>query len=267
MSVGSLCEAYGYSRQAYYKRMKVEIRRVREAAVVLDHVRQVRYRQSRVGTRKLHRSLDLNGISMGRDRLFDLLRERNMLVKRRRSQHRTTWSYHRLKKYPNLIKGRPINRAGEVLISDITYIDTAEGTCYLSLISDYRSRKILGYHLSDSLAVEGPLEALKMALPSLPKEGQTIHHSDRGSQYCSRDYIDLLKEHGIDVSMTEEDHVYENAVAERINGILKDEFLLDQRIISKNVARQMVTEAVSIYNEERLHLSLDYRTPAVVYAA
>jgi putative transposase len=258
---------YGYSRQAYYKRVQVEQRRAEQARVVLDHVRQVRFRQSRVGTRKLHQSLLDHGIPIGRDRLFGLLRERDLLVKRRRSRHRTTWSYHRFKKYPNLIKGRPIQQAGEVLISDITYIDTAEGTCYLSLVSDYRSRKILGYCLYDTLETEGPLAALSMALPSLPGKVRTIHHSDRGVQYCSDDYVELLERHGIAISMTEEDHVYENAVAERINGILKDEFLLGERLMSKNLAHQMVTEAISIYNEERLHTSLGYLTPAVVYAA
>ena len=206
-------------------------------------------------------------VEIGRDRLFKVLRSRGLLVGRRRKYVRTTHSAHRFKVYKNLIVKRTPQRAEEVFVADITYIDTMEGYCYLSLITDQYSRKIVGYALSKSLSIEGSVEALRMALRGTTNPRLLIHHSDRGIQYCSKGYTDLLKENGVRISMTEENHVYENALAERINGILKDELQLGEKLVSYSVAKKLVDEAVKIYNEERLHMALGYVTPAQKHAA
>lgn len=211
--------------------------------------------------------LQARQVKVGRDRLFDMLRDKNMLVSKKRKYVRTTQSYHRFKTYKNLIKGRSSQRPEAVFVSDITYIDTMEGYKYLSLVTDQYSRKIVGYSLSKSLTVEGSLKALKMALKQVSEPSKLIHHSDRGIQYCSKKYTELLKSKSAKISMTEENHVYENALAERVNGILKDEFMLGEKLQSFKVAKKMVREAVKTYNEERLHMALDYMTPEQKYAA
>jgi transposase InsO family protein len=239
--------------------------------LILDAVKKIRCRQPRVGTRKLHRMvnerLKPDGIEIGRDRLFELLRAHNLLIRRRRHPKQTTWSGHRLRKYGNLIRDLELNRPNQVYVADITYLQTLEGYCYLALLTDAYSRKIVGYDVSRSLCFEGCLRALQMALAPLSAPIQLIHHSDRGIQYCSHAYVDLLTTHGIQISMTEELHVYENAKAERVNGILKSEFLLGECLASIDLAEKMVKEAIQIYNNERLHLSLDYQTPARIHSA
>jgi len=177
----------------------------------------------------------------------------------------TTQSGHRFKKYPNLIKSLSLHAPNRVYVSDITYIRTLEGFCYLSLITDKYSRKIVGYALSMSLSIEGCLEALRMALKDLNKTEQLIHHSDRGIQYCSKDYVDLLSENNVRISMTEENHVYENSLAERVNGILKDEFMLGETLQSYSVAKRLVDDSIKIYNEERYHMALNLKTPDEVH--
>ncbi len=202
------------------------------------------------------------GVSIvGRDKLFDLLRERDLLIKREKRYVTTTQSYHRFKTYKNLIKDNPPQQSNNVLVSDITYIRTLNNFCYLSLITDLYSRKIVGYSLSKNLTVEGSLNALKMALKQVKDPSELIHHSDRGVQYCCKDYVDFLKSKSAKISMTEKDHVYENAHAERVNGILKDEFMLGETLVSYDIANKMVKESVDIYNNERLHMSIDYMTP------
>jgi transposase InsO family protein len=203
----------------------------------------------------------------GRDRFFDLLRREGLLIRRKKKYAKTTNSRHRFRKYRNLIKDLLIERPNQVYVADITYIRTLSGFCYLSLITDACSRKIVGYHLSRSLGIEGCLCALKKALSVLPQGASVIHHSDRGIQYCSDDYTALLNKYQVRISMTEENHIYENAMAERVNGILKDEFMLGEILTSYEVARQMVREAVNIYNEKRPHQSLGYEKPAVRHAA
>jgi transposase InsO family protein len=238
---------------------------------IIDEVQQIRHRQPRVGTRKLQRMLNEHlkdeGIEVGRDRLFELLRTRNLLIRRRRNGQRTTDSRHRFKKYGNLIRNLEITRPNQVYVSDITYLGTLEGFCYLALITDAYSRKIVGYDVSRSLSLEGSLRALQMALGALAGPRELIHHSDRGLQYCSHTYVQLLTKNSVQISMTEEQHVYENAQAERVNGILKNEFLLGETLKSFEVAQQLVKDAIHIYNEERLHLSLNYQTPAMRHAA
>jgi transposase InsO family protein len=205
-------------------------------------------------------------VSISRDRLFGLLRENGLLVKRRRNGQRTTDSYHRFHVYKNLIKGHDFDGPHQAWVADITYLRTLRGFCYLSLITDLHSRKIVGYHLSRSLAVEGATAALVMALSQLPPGAMPIHHSDRGIQYCCHEYHKHQKSRCL-ISMTEKDHVYENAVAERVNGILKNELLLGEQFVSFNQAVTAVSEAVRIYNQERLHAALDYQTPAYQHAA
>jgi len=232
-------------------------------------VNQKRRSLPREGVRKLKISLkndfDKAKIKVGRDTLFNILRKHNMLINRKKPSHRTTNSFHRFYKYKNIIKDVTVNRSNQVWVSDITYIRTVKGFCYLALITDMYSRKIIGYDLSDSLELSGCVRALKKALYQTKNTDNLIHHSDRGIQYCSNVYTQILKRNNINISMTEVNHCYENAIAERVNGILKDEFYLDQTFDSIAHAKRAVKNAINLYNEVRLHLSLDYKTPNMVY--
>ena len=233
----------------------------------MQAVQNIRKSQPRVGVRKLQLMLSEFGIEIGRDRLFNVLARKGFLVAPARNFRRTTNSYHRFHKYGNLIKDLEIQYANQVFVSDITYLDTQEGFCYLALITDLYSRKIVGWDLSRSLSIEGCQRALVQAFKGVPEPEKLIHHSDRGIQYCSKGYVDLLINKNTQISMTEENHCYENAVAERINGILKQEFLLGAKLSSFKLALQLTTQAIQTYNEERLHCSLNFRTPAQAYAA
>ena len=219
--------------------------------------------------RKLTKSLDVDfnkvNIKVGRDTLFNVLRKHQMLTLRRKTSARTTNSYHRFYKYNNIIKDLEITKPNQVWVSDITYIRTIKGFCYLALITDMYSRKIVGYDLSDSLELKGCVRALNKAIYKAKNIKQLIHHSDRGIQYCSNIYTQVLKRNKINISMTEENHCYENAMAERVNGILKDEFYLDQTFDNVAHAKRAAKNAINLYNEIRLHLSLDYKTPNMVY--
>lgn len=253
------------TRQAYHKRQKAMIQRFVEEQLIVDAVRSIRKSQSRVGGRKLHKMLNDMGFQLGRDTLFAILRKYDLLVKPNKNYRKTTNSFHRFRKYPNRIKELEVSRPNEVFVADITYLDTVEGFCYLALITDLYSRKIVGWDVSESLAIEGCQRALKRALRNIENPETLIHHSDRGIQYCSKGYVAILDKHDIRISMTEEDHVYENAVAERVNGILKTEFMLGQKLQSFKVAKELVNDSIKIYNEQRLHMSLDYQTPESVY--
>ena len=222
----------------------------------------------RIGTRKLHymltETLQKHNISIGRDKLFDLLEDYGLLVRRRkRKRINTTDSNHPFRKYPNLIRELQVLRPNHLWVSDITYISLADCFCYLSLVTDAYSRKIIGYCLHPNLKKEGPLHALRIALDSLPGKPQTtlIHHSDRGLQYCCGDYITLLENNTVAISMTEKGDPYENAIAERVNGILKNEFALDKDFDSFNQAKAAVENAINIYNQLRPHASCNYLTP------
>ncbi len=219
--------------------------------------------------RKLIKSLDDEfikaNIKVGRDTLFNVLRKHNMLTLRKKYSSKTTNSLHRFYKYKNIIKDVMINRPNQVWVSDITYIRTLKGFCYLALITDMYSRKIVGYDLSDSLELKGCVRALNKALYQAKNTENLIHHSDRGIQYCSNLYTQILKRNRIDISMTQENHCYENAMAERVNGILKDEFYLDQTFTDVAHAKRTTKNAINLYNQIRLHLSLDFKTPNMVY--
>ena len=222
----------------------------------------------RIGTRKLHfmltETLQRHNISMGRNRLFDLLAAYGLLVRRRKRRRiNTTDSNHPFRRYPNLIRELHVLRPNQLWVSDITYLSLTEGFCYLSLVTDAYSRKIVGYCLYPTLKKEGPLNALRMAQDSLsgkPKAAM-IHHSDRGLQYCCADYISLLTSKDICISMTEKGDPYENAIAERVNGILKSEFALDRDFNSIRQAMVEVEHAINTYNQLRPHSSCNYLTP------
>jgi len=203
-----------------------------------------------------------NGIKMGRDKLFSLLREHGLLVKPRRRRMRTTDSNHVYRKYPNLIKEYEPCRPEQIWSSDITYVLTEEEFVYVSLVTDQYSKKIMGHHVHATLEAEGPLKALSMALKNrCHTETRLIHHSDRGIQYCSGEYIGLLERNGIHISMSAPGNPYENAVSERVNGILKSEFYLDGYFSTIEQVRKAVKEAVLLYNNRRPHTSCDYLTP------
>ena len=235
--------------------------------MIVAEVKKIRQNQPRVGTRKLHKMLNKAGVKIGRDKLFTILAENDLLIKPRRNFQKTTYSKHWFKKYPNLIRELEIASPNEVWVADITYLKTCEGHCYLALITDVYSRKIVGYDLSKSLAMQGCQRALIMALKGTDNPEKLIHHSDRGLQYCSNEYTGFLSKNGVKISMTEEDHVYENAIAERVNGILKSEFLLGKKLRSFAIAKELVANSIKIYNEQRLHMSINYQTPAYRYAA
>jgi transposase InsO family protein len=222
----------------------------------------------RIGTRKLHYmltdTLQKHDISIGRDKLFNLLEEYGLLVRRRKRRRTiTTNSNHPFRKYPNLVRELQVLRPNHLWVSDITYIGLRDNFCYLSLVTDAYSRKIVGYQLYPSLKKEGPLYALQMALGKLPARRQQalIHHSDRGLQYCCTEYTALLTSKAMTISMTEKGDPYENAIAERVNGILKDEFGLDEDFDSFESAEKAVINAVDIYNRLRPHLSCNNLTP------
>jgi transposase InsO family protein len=237
----------------------------RVVAIVKDRRRSL----PREGVRKLTRSLgqefDNAHLKIGRDTLFNILRKHNMLTLRKKPSYRTTNSLHRFYKYKNIIKDVETNRPNQVWVSDITYMRTVKRFCYLALITDMYSRKIVGWDLSNSLELSGCVRALNKALYQSKETNGLIHHSDRGIQYCSNVYTHILKRNNIAISMTEENHCYENAMAERVNGILKDEFYLDQTFDSTAHAKRAAKNAIKLYNEIRLHLSLNFKTPEMVY--
>ena len=268
-SISEICSCFGLTRDAYYKFLKRRKRRDAVALKVVSLVRQERKDQPRMGTRKLYKTLhplfEREGLKVGRDKLFEVLREQEMLIRRKRASCKTTNSYHRFHKYNNLVKDMVVTAPNQVWVSDITYIRTISGFCYLALITDMYSRKIVGYDISDSLELAGCLRALKRALRTARPAAGLVHHSDRGIQYCSYQYVSELDKRKIRISMTEENHCYENAIAERVNGILKDEFYLDQCFFSTHHACIAAQNAIEIYNSKRLHLSLGYKTPNMVF--
>ena len=211
-------------------------------------------------------TLNSHSIKMGRDKLFLLLSKHNLLIKPKRRYATTTNSKHWLRKYPNIIKDRTITGPEQLWVSDITYIKTDEGNCYLNLVTDAYSRRIMGYAIADNMNTEEMKMAYQMAISERvhPSE-KLVHHSDRGLQYCSSEYVRLSKENNISISMTENGDPYENALAERMNRTLKDEFGLGRRLPSKQQAFRLALEAINLYNQKRPHLSLNMKTPNCVH--
>jgi putative transposase len=263
--MSQICQNFGRTRQAFYKEIKVRDSKTLRAGILIRRVQDIRKNQPRVGCRKLKKMLFSMGIQVSRDELFAILRENNLLVRAVRNYKRTTSSSHRFRKYRNLIKERSITQPNQVFVSDITYLDTLDGFCYLALVTDLYSRKIVGWNVSKSLSIEGCQRALRMALKGVENPENLIHHSDRGFQYCNPKYVQILESLKGKISMTEQAHVYENAVAERVNGILKTEFLLGRKLQSLTHAQTLTAQSVAIYNQQRLHTSIGYKTPEELY--
>lgn len=269
-NVSGLCRRAKMSRQNFYSTRKQRKKHKVEKELILFLVRNERKVQPRVGVRKLHKmiSKDLcnSNVQIGRDRLFNVLKKENMLIDKKKAFiPKTTNSRHSLPIFRNLLKDVTLTAPNQAWVSDITYIHTEEGFVYAALITDAFSRKIVGAHIGDTLESLGAQKALDMGIKSLPPGKRPIHHSDRGSQYCCHGYVDKLKKHNLSISMTEENHCYENAIAERVNGILKDEFYLDQIFNSKKDAFKAFWNAVNIYNNKRLHMSLNYAIPSEIH--
>lgn len=264
----------GLSRQAYYRGQQRHTQRECRTEAVVQLVRERRLRQPRMGTRKLHHvlrePLTQAGTGLGRDALFDVLRNAGMLVPPRRAYHKTTDSHHRFRRHANLLKAGEqqvhATAAEQVWVADITYLPTNDKFVYLSLVTDAYSRKIVGWHVHDSLQTEPVAQALKMALRARQSGQRLVHHSDRGIQYCASYYQAIHQRNGLLCSMTDGYDCYQNALAERVNGILKGELLL-QRPANLEQARRMVRESIQIYNAERPHLPLKMQTPDAVHRA
>ena len=251
-----------------YQRIQAYHERQQQLRPVTGWVLDWRRLMPRLGTRKLYHLIKPQlieaGIKLGRDGLFNYLREQRLLVRPKRSYTKTTHSKHWMKKHPNLLKEQQACSPEEVFVSDITYVESTEGTHYLSLVSDAYSRKIMGYCLSDDLTAKHMVTALKRAIAQRQYIKPAIHHSDRGLQYCSHDYQAALAKAQITPSMTDGYDCYQNAMAERINGILKQEFLI-QKCSTYKELNTVIKESIMIYNQLRPHLSLGMQTPEQVH--
>jgi putative transposase len=269
VGLSKLCWLFGVTRQAYYQSFHRNVYVEIEEELVLKEVISIRENHPRIGTRKLYIMLEKfmleHQIKMGRDALFDLLSLHHLLIRKRRRKIVTTQSNHWMKKYPNLIKEYKPTEPNKLWVSDITYWKTEFGSLYISLITDVFSHKIVGFNLAETLEAVECLKALQMALVENNIIKDLIHHSDRGSQYCSFKYVNLLQEYDIKISMTETGDPRDNAVAERINGILKDEYLECYKVYSFDEARDLLENVVVLYNQERPHMTVGNLTPQKVH--
>lgn len=260
-----MCELFGYTRQAWYDSQKRQSRTQMGEVLVLSEAKKIREGHKKMGCEKifikLQSFLQEHKIKMGRDNFLALLGEHGLQVRRRKRRAKTTNSNHLYKRYPNIVHDLSLTSAGKLWVSDITYIRTIHGFVYLSLITDAYSKKIVGWCLWPTLESEGALNALKMATSIEKISNKLIHHSDRGIQYCCYDYVNYLKGSSINISMTENGDPYENAIAERVNGILKDEYDLYDTFEDYNQAYEAVKVAVEKYNNQRPHRSCDMLTP------
>lgn len=271
VSISRACSKLNRSRQSYYKSLmrkeKMNIDREKLQELVLP----IRHLMPRLGGRKLYFMIQDRmaqaAIKIGRDRFFHWLRAHDLLIYPKRRYVHTTNSSHRFWVYENLAAELTLNQPNQLWVSDITYLKTREGFCYLALITDAYSRKIVGYDVSDSLELTGCLRALKSALSNTKDTSKLMHHSDRGFQYCSNVYTKILKDRGIHISMAAKGNCYENALAERVNGILKNEFNLDETFNTKEQAIKTVHQSIYIYNRHRPHWALNLRTPQMCHAA
>ena len=264
MSLTYACNLFGYSRQVYYRSKSRVKQHQQRAEQVISIVQGVRTKMPMLGGKKLYHLLrkELKDMGVGRDKLFDILRANHLLINPKRQYHITTDSHHRFRKHKNLIDGIQVNKPEQVWVSDITYIGNRKNPQYLSLVTDMYSKKIMGYNVSNSLSVSGALSALEMAIKSRKYRGtKLIHHSDRGLQYCSDEYQKLIGSNHIRCSMTEQYDPYQNAIAERVNGILKQEFILGIKIKDIELMRSLIKQSIKIYNNERPRLSCHMHTP------
>lgn len=259
------------SRQAYYKNRIRQATEESAEEIVIKLVKEVRRKLPRLGGLKLYKVLNSDikklNIKLGRDKFFEILRKNRLLIEPIKQYVVTTNSHHRFRVYSNLTKELNINSINKLWVSDITYIRLNKGFCYLFLITDVYSRKIVGYKLSLNLGAESAVSAMNMALKNVKETETLIHHSDRGFQYCSNNYVRLLNKHGIKISMGEAGNPYENAIAERVNGILKTEFYMNATFRNYETALKSTMNAIYLYNNIRPHMSLNYLTPSSKYAA
>lgn len=270
ISLVDLCSWFGLTRQAYYQNKHRVLKTAIEEEILILEIRGIRKKHKCLGGRKLFGKLEEfmyeHQIKMGRDAFFDLLRSGGLLVRRRKRHHVTTNSNHWMKKYPNLIKDLEPVSPNHIWVSDITYWKTKGGHYYISFITDAYSRKIVGYQVAETMEAIESIYALKMALKGLDTRAFVlIHHSDRGSQYCSAGYVELLRKNNIQISMTENGDPLENAIAERLNGIIKGEYLFDYKIDSLEEAKTILESVVGLYNEERPHSSVGNMVPSQVH--
>ena len=266
LGIGLLCRLFGKTRHAYYDHQwRLQDEGLKDE-IVLQHVMEIRKKQKKTGTLKLQfmlqQTLGQHGISIGRDYLFDLMRDHGLAIRKRKRKAITTDSRHWMRKYPNLIKELEITGPEQLLVSDITYIQLKKQWGYLSLVTDAYSKKIMGWAFRTDLGAQGCIDALAMALSNrLYPQKRLIHHSDRGSQYCSKNYVEMLNDHQISISMTENGDPYENPVAERVNGILKEEFDLYSSTENFKETTKRIKESIQTYNQLRPHASCDFLTP------
>jgi len=270
IALAKLCGWFGITRQAYYGHAWKALEVRQEYHVIINAVEEIRERHPRIGTRKLYAmlqsSLRAHQIKIGRDALFNLLYVNDLLVRKRKRKISTTNSYHRFRKYPNLIREFIPTKPNQLWVSDITYWKIGEKHVYISFITDVYSHKIVGYNVAKTLETIESTKALKMALDALKtKTTQLIHHSDRGIQYCSNSYVKLLQDYNVEISMTENGDPLENAVAERINGIIKDEYLHNYQVNGIREARKRLDSVVDLYNNERPHMSISNLAPNFVH--
>ncbi|WP_221404913.1 IS3 family transposase [Cloacibacterium normanense] len=252
------------NRQIYYRSTKRSRTSKNKAEQVVELVENIRMKMPKIGGRKLYFMLNepLKTLKIGRDKFFNILKANYLLITPKRSYHITTNSHHRFRKHKNLVLDYQITKPNQVWVADITYIGNRKNPSYLSLITDAYSKKIVGHYVAENLTTEGSLLALKKAINTTElKELSLIHHSDRGLQYCSDEYQKILEKNNIKCSMTQNSDPYENAVAERINGILKQEFNIDKFDVETKIKRKIVEESIEIYNELRPHFSNHYLTP------
>lgn len=270
VSLTGVCRQLGYSKQAYYQSLSRQKRVVDQSQQIKAKVLSIRHQLPRLGTRKLYQLLQSDikerGWKLGRDGLFRLMRQASLLVSRRRQYVRTTDSRGWMRQYADLAKNLPVVKPEQLWVADITYLTTRQNPIYLHLVTDAYSKRIMGYHLSDHLGAGATAEALKMALRCRQYTGKLIHHSDRGLQYSSKEYTQLLKDHQIDISMTQTGSPYDNAIAERVNGILKQEFGLDYTLKTINQAQSLTDQAIALYNGLRPHMSNHFLTPDQMHA-
>lgn len=266
--VDELCGLFGYTRQAYYQGFRRGYESSAAIDQTLDTVEKIRKKHPKMGVRKLKVVLARDyGIDVGRDSLFDIMRNAGLLMRKRMRHRRTTFSGHGMRTYPNLIKEIVPSRPDEIWVTDITYLHVQGRHMYVFLVTDMYSRMVVGWKVADNMRDDNAIEALKMALRGMNpqyKEMPVIHHSDRGSQYCSLDYVKLMKKHSMEISMTEGGNPRENSVAERVNGIIKNEYLYPLQV-SISGLHMRVHRAIHAYNAERPHLSLNMHTPEYVY--
>lgn len=265
ISKEALCRLFGKTRHAYYDHLWRQRDNSLKEDLILQCIHEIRKKLPRVGVRKLHyllqSKLGHHEFHIGRDYLFDLLRSYKMLIRQRKRKAVTTDSRHWMHKYTNLIEGLAVTRPEQVWVSDITYIRIGSCWSYLSLVTDAYSRKIMGFCFRNDLSAQGCVNALKMALANRCYEDRLIHHSDRGSQYCCKDYVELLQNSNIAISMTQSGDPLENALAERVNGIIKEEFNLHSSSFGFEQTYKHIKESISAYNYFRPHSSCNYMTP------